>query len=216
MVKTRTVGFGGDRREKLRVLGSVFNEYLVDVLDVGCDVKYLMLFAERYVGVDIAGQPDICLDLEQGGLCFRDGSIGTVVAVDVLEHVDQMHVAFDEVCRVSRGYVVVGLPNGYELVNRLRFLLGQGLGGKYGLPCDRPADRHRWLFGLAEAKRFVQERGWRNGFELVEEVYVYRDYRRRWLRLPGRVVKGIGPRWAGLLAVAWWGVLRRGNVNDVN
>ena len=56
------------------------------------------------------------------------------MALDDLEHTDKIYAAFAELARVSRRYVLVALPKAYEVASRVRFLRGQPLSGKYGLP----------------------------------------------------------------------------------
>jgi len=144
------------------------------LLDVGCRTGLFreMLAREQkqveYCGLDIVSPADIIANLENG-LPFRDRSFDVVVALDVLEHVDRLHYAFDECCRVSRRYVLVTLPNAYELRARMKFVLGQTLSGKYGLPIEPPPDRHRWLFSLNDARRFVRHRAPCAGFKVADE-----------------------------------------------
>jgi hypothetical protein len=38
----------------------------------------------------------------------------------------------------------------------------------YGLPVERPPDRHRWFFGNEEASEFLRERGARRGFTIEQ------------------------------------------------
>ena len=147
------------------------------MLGVGCDRRYLAAFIKgKYLGIDITGQPDLVVNLEHG-LPFRDRSFDIIIAFDVFEHLDNIHYVFDELCYVAKQYVIVGLPNMYEWHFRLMFLLDRKLSGKYGLPCDPPVDRHRWLFGLNEARGFVKQRAAKNGFAVVEEVFGYYSYR---------------------------------------
>ena len=172
------------REDKLAILAHVLRDYLSgSVLDVGCDRGYLRSFVKgRYVGIDIAGRPECVVDLEYG-LPFRDGSFDAVVAFDVLEHLNKIHYACDELFRVARHYVVIGLPNPYELRFRVKFLLGKPISGKYGLPIEPPSDRHRWLFTLDEARKLVTARGGRYGFSLEKYVVGYYKYRQPMLRL---------------------------------
>ena len=66
------------------------------------------------------------------------------MALDVLEHTDDIYRANEELFRVARKNVIIALPNAYEVKGRLKFLIGRTLSGKYGLPLDPPSDRHRW------------------------------------------------------------------------
>jgi len=161
-LKLMKVAYFQGREDKLAVAGDILSKYLCgSVLDVGCDQMHLAKMVRgRYVGIDVNGTPDLIVNVEHG-LPFQDKSFDTVVAFDVLEHLDDIHAAFDELCRVARRYVILGLPNMYEWRFRIMFLLGRRLSGKYGLPAEAPQDRHRWLFSLCEARTFVQHRGFR-------------------------------------------------------
>lgn len=181
------------RREKLVKTVDLMPEYFQgDVLDVGCDQKTLgTLIDGRYLGVDFCGKPDVCANLENG-LPFRDRSFDTVTAFDVLEHCDRIHFVLDELFRVSRTYVVVGLPNMYEWHFRANFLLGKKLSGKYGLPIEPVPDRHRWLLHLGEAAEFALRGSARNGFRVVDEAFGYYKYRKalpRMLTSAGQLLK---------------------------
>jgi len=205
----RVVSFRG-REDKLVLLGNIFSGYLQgSVLDVGCDQRQLSpMVSGRYVGIDISGTPDLVVNVEHG-LPFKDGSFDTVIAFDVLEHLDKIHYVFDELCRVARRYVIIGLPNMYEWRFRVMFLLGKRLSGKYGLPIEPPQDRHRWLFSLKEAQSFVRERALRCGFEVCEEVVGYYNYKRLCLRILTMVGRSLGKAGINLFAYHYSAVLRR-------
>ncbi len=133
------------------------------ILDVGCrsgnlrEVLHQHNEPVEYCGLDLYPPADVIADLEKG-LPFKGKEFDVVVALDVLEHTDDIHKAFDEICRVARQFAVITLPNAYELKGRIKFLLGQRISGKYGLPVEKPADRHRWLFSFDEARNFVRVR----------------------------------------------------------
>lgn len=143
------------------------------VLDVGCDQAPLRTFLTQkgiaYVGIDISGAPDIKVNLERGGLPFVNRSFYTVVCTDVLEHLEQIHLICDEICRVAQKYVIISLPNNWYsfLVSFLQNDIW--LRDKfYGLPLDKPTDRHRWFFGYSQAQSFLAEHASRNGFSVVQ------------------------------------------------
>ncbi len=144
------------------------------VLDIGCrsaklkEVLHQHNKPVEYCGVDLYPPADIIADLEMG-LPFEEEEFDVVVALDVLEHTDDIYKAFDEICRVTSQFVVITLPNAYELKGRIKFVLGFPLSGKYGLPIDPPADRHRWLFSFTEARKFVKEGALRRGFTVKDE-----------------------------------------------
>ena len=175
------------------------------LVDVGCRRASGQVRPDRnlrYYGLDRIGTADVLADLAQG-LPFVDQGVDIVLALDVLEHVDDIHAAFAEVCRVASRLVAITLPNVYEIKGRWRFLRGAPLSGKYGLPDEAPPDRHRWIFSLDEARRFCRECGMRSGFAVLAEtclVGAARGY-------------GIGERmvarWPNLLAPTYGVLLER-------
>jgi hypothetical protein len=203
------IAFRG-REDKLRRISQIISNYLKGgVLDVGCDVKHLSTYVQgSYVGLDMLGSPDIQANADVV-LPFQAKSFNTVVAFDLLEHCDHIHLAFDELCRVSRSYLVIGLPNIYEWHYRLLFLVGKKLGGKYGLPSSPPVDRHRWLFGLEEARGFVRQRSRKQGFSVIEEILGYYGYRRVLPRCITTIGKVLAPHLSSLFAVRYWAILKR-------
>jgi SAM-dependent methyltransferase len=154
------------------------------VLDVGCrHLAATDLPGGRnlcYLGFDRDGEADVRGDLGQG-LPFHSTSLDMVLALDVLEHVDDIHAAFAELCRVTRRYVAITLPNIYEIAVRWRFLRGQPLSKKYGLPTESPTDRHRWIFSLSDARQFCHGQAFRCGFGVVAECCLVGPRRRRLL-----------------------------------
>lgn len=163
------------------------------VLDVGCRSRQLAGLlgepAATYLGLDIQAPADVIASLDRG-LPFAERAFHSVVALDVLEHTDDIHVAIAEVCRVSHRFVLISLPNLYVMEVRLRFSLGRPISAKYGLPVTRPVDRHRWLFSFDDARRFCREWGTRLGFRVSTEGCLVGPRRSKWLgpaisRFPG-------------------------------
>lgn len=198
------------RKGKLAEVSRVFSSKLTgDVLDVGCDAKHLSNSVQgRYVGVDIAGSPDVRVNVEMG-LPFKDRTFDTVVAFDILEHCDRIHFVFDELCRVSRRYVIIGLPNMYEWRFRFRYLFGRRVSSKYGLSHEPMKDRHRWLFTLEEGITFVRERSARNGFSVSEEVLGYYGSRKIMARVFRTIGKLVAPMGTSFFIYHYWSVLSR-------
>ena len=179
------------------------------VLDVGCRTgEFQRLLAGSiketvsYVGVDLQPPASALANLERG-LPFPDKTFEVVVALDVLEHTDNIHMAFEELCRVSQKFVLVLLPNAYELATRIRFLRGRPLSGKYGLPLVAPQDRHRWLFGFMEAQAFVHHQAANSRFVLQEERCVVGPRRARVLGV------NVCEAWPNLLCQWYMALLKR-------
>ena len=161
------------RQGRPRFVSRRFADYLTGrVLDVGCDEAPLreILGADRYFGVDRSPQADLHLDLQASErLPFEDGEWDTVVCLDVLEHLDNLHQVFEEILRVAGKFAVIGLPNNW-CAARMRIGRGHGSLAHYGLPVDPPPDRHRWFFSLLEAREFFREQATRHGLRVREMV----------------------------------------------
>ncbi len=144
---------------------------VVSLLDVGCRdaiLKRHLRGGIAYTGIDLAPGPgvDQVANVE-GGLPFDDTSFDAVVALDLLEHVDRIWFAFDELLRVARRQVVVLLPNAYHWQFRLQYLRGREM-DKYSLSPEPVLDRHRWLLSYPSASRFCRERAGRAGWSVSE------------------------------------------------
>jgi len=159
------------RQARSEYVARRFGEYFRgSLLDVGCFEAPLrkMLADAKYTGVDIAGAPDIELNLEGcQRLPFDDGSHDTVICIDVLEHLDNLHLIFDELVRVARKNIIVSLPNSWRDARR-PIERGGGDFLHYGLPEDAPVDRHKWFFNFTQARSFLQARASSLNLEVVE------------------------------------------------
>lgn len=165
-----------DRRSKAEYVWRKYRPFLDDslVLDVGadeCHLRDLLEDPSRYWGIGLGGSPDEEVDLEQQGLPFPDESYDCVICLDVLEHLDNPHEIFDELCRVTRRYVIISLPNPWgEFISMLRtreYQRGQPM-KYYGLSSEPPEDRHKWFFSLDEAEKFIRHRSAKNGMEVLD------------------------------------------------
>jgi len=132
-----------------------------ELLDVGCrtkNLKPLLLGCSRYQGIDMEDAHEVIgCNLEQGLPFLADRSFDIVVALDVVEHLDNAHFIVHEMLRVARKGIVVSLPNMYYWTFRWNFLRGRGLSGKYTFPPSPPVDRHRWVLSYDESVKFMQE-----------------------------------------------------------
>lgn len=126
------------------------------ILDVGCRDCSL---ADLFPGVDYAGA-DLCpgprvkyvgdvSQLEAGG------TFDAVVALDILEHLESPSGTFDRLVPLAQQWLLISLPNTYDLKSRMQFLRKGHLGGKYVFGEAHPQDRHRWLMNKAEIYRFA-------------------------------------------------------------
>jgi hypothetical protein len=135
------------------------------VVDVGCDRAALRaLVPGHYVGLDLFGDPDVRVDLLSGRpLPLRDRSADFVVCTDVLEHLYDPHFYCDELFRISREWVLIGLPNCWT-AGWAAYRAGIPLYKNYGLSPERHRDAHRWYFCTEESVDFALYRAARAGF----------------------------------------------------
>jgi len=163
---------GSDEIAKYQAVVRAFpNAWGGSILDVGCrsgNFKSALGDPVRYTGLDLSPPAQVVASVEQG-LPFSDQTFDTVVALDVLEHTNEIGASFRESCRVTRHNLVLTLPNMYLLDIRLRFLRGRPIGGKYGLPLAPPRDRHRWVFSFSEARQFCAFQAGQCGFRVLSE-----------------------------------------------
>jgi len=136
-----------------------------NVLDVGCRDKVLKRYINKkynnfeYLGIDLINCEDeeiLCYDLEKP-LPIKDSSYDIVIALDVLEHVDNIHLLYKELLRVSKKQVIVAFPNEYYWKFRLKYLFGLDIDiKKYRLPKEAIKDRHRWITHYFSVLEFVK------------------------------------------------------------
>lgn len=166
-----------DRESKARYVWLKYHPLLKGrILDVGadrCHLKKHLPAGTVYTGIGIEGTPDVRVDLEEEGLPFRNDSFDCALCLDVLEHLENLHSTFDELCRVSRRYVIVSLPNPWAnfykaLTRNPHRHYAQDMLKFYGLPLEPPGDRHRWFFSNEDAEKFIAYRAARNAMCIVQ------------------------------------------------
>jgi SAM-dependent methyltransferase len=217
------------REDRHRFLAERFGQYLKgNVLNIGGGgEKHLLRFINprEYLELDIAGKPDLRIDLDaEYPWPIEDGKFDAVICTEVLEHLNELHRAFAELLRITRRYVVISVPNAlpavYGYVTRRPVVVddgtpsgvGSGRFAKfYGLPVDRPGDRHRWFFSYSEAHEFFQRNAGPLGYRVVD------DYATgvRGASLRGRLARAtVRALWGETVMMDWfvgsyWCVLER-------
>lgn len=201
-----------NRQDRTAFLAEQYGQLLQGrVLDVGCDNAVLrgLLPNLDYTGVDIGGNPTIRLDLEKDSLPFGEGTFDVVMCCDVLEHLDSLHRVFREIVTVTRpgGAIILSLPNNWANARR-PIERGQGSFGYYGLPAERPNDRHKWFFSLAEALAFYQAQTRLYPLTLTETCANAKP--RNPIANALRQLRYPGIRYLNRYAHTVWGVFRKG------
>ena len=127
-------------------------------LDIGCDEAPLrkLIGKQKYTGIDFIGKPNIKINLEEiKKLPFKARAFDTVICIEVLEHLDNLHEISKDIFRVSDNNVLISLPNAWRDA-RVKIQRGKGSIAHYGLPLEKPLDRHKWFFTTQEAIDFLK------------------------------------------------------------
>jgi|SRR5256885_12538696 len=134
------------------------------VLDVGCRDGALaeLLPAADYAGADLRSGPRVKFvgDITRMQL---DETFDAVVALDILEHLDNPSEMFDRLVPVADRWLLISLPNSYDLKSRMQFAIRGHLGGKYVFSEIHPQDRHRWLMSRTEIQEFARAKSMKHG-----------------------------------------------------
>jgi hypothetical protein len=145
------------------------------LLDVGCRDGKLKKFLPAeigYAGIDLTPGPHVTKVCNaESGIPYPDNAFDVIVALDMLEHTDNIWYVFDEFVRVARRQIMVVLPNSYHWKARLRFLRGKE-GDKYKLSPEPIEDRHRWLTSYDTSRTFATHMARKYGLRVTESIAV--------------------------------------------
>ncbi len=85
------------------------------VINVGCGVvrRFEPESPPRYLATDLRELPNVDFAADTTALPIRDGSVDTIVALELIEHVPNPHAALEELRRVLKpgGTVIVSVPS---------------------------------------------------------------------------------------------------------
>ena len=93
----------------------------------------------------------------ENGIPFSDKTFDIVYALDILEHLENMHFVLNEIKRVAKNEVIIALPNCYHWHYRLNILRGKPINTKYKVPLNKILDRHRWLTFHSSNKYLIEK-----------------------------------------------------------
>ncbi len=159
-MKILTIEAFKTRKERTLWISQHFNHLFKKnkTLDVGCDDAPLrkLIGKQNYTGIDFIGKPDIKINLEAiKKLPFKSEEFNTVICIEVLEHLDNLHEISKDLFRISNNNVLISLPNAWRDA-RVKIQRGEGTIAHYGLPLKKPSDRHKWFFTAHEAIDFLK------------------------------------------------------------
>jgi hypothetical protein len=184
--------FFADRVGRAHFIADTFKEEIEDakkILDVGSDYNSLKkIVGKKVLGVDLYGEPDIVVDFEKEMLTrFKDNEFDLVVCTEVLEHLDNLHAMVDELFRVSNKYVLISLPNCLSIFTKWNILFHTRASKFYGLPFERPEDRHRWFFSYQDLDRFFVHYTEKHGY-VIRRKFLQCGYTNSW---KGRLLRAL-------------------------
>ncbi len=109
-------------------------------------------------------------DWDASLLPYADGQFDSVFCLDTLEHITDIHTRFADLLRVTKKYAVVSLPNCWRKTPR-EMIGGRSIRASYGLPVEKPMDRHRWYMNTEEIEDFLFYNAAKNGFDVEGVLY---------------------------------------------
>ena len=123
------------------------------ILDIGCRDEVFKKYLKGkfdYYGIDYDPN-DACYkenrlnyNLEKG-LPDLSAKFDIINALDVLEHLENIHEIFNQLFKKSNNTISIALPNMGYYKFRLNFLFRGEISGKYTFHNKKINDRHRWL-----------------------------------------------------------------------
>lgn len=169
---------------------------LLDVGCRGCELKEYVKDLVQYTGLDLYQNPqgtvDLVLDAEDR-LPIGNESYDYVVALDVVEHLNDFQKALQELLRVTRRSLFVILPNLAHVLFRKEFLLRGRLSGKYDLRYGMGRDRHRWLTVLPQMDEYM--RSFAEAQQVPMEIWWFNDSRKKRIFAKCARLVGLSPSW---------------------
>lgn len=167
-----------DREGRNIYVLELLNKFFSDtqtILNLGGGQKrYLKNSKFKVTEVDLEGDNDININLDKiDRLPLDNETFDTVLALDVLEHLENFHLIFEEMVRVARKNIIISLPNSVlslysilkDLTQKDRF--NSGYYNKfYGLPLNKPKDRHRWFLTISDIERFFKNKAVEKNLDL--------------------------------------------------
>tara|TARA_A100001388_G_scaffold275608_1_gene261469 strand:+ start:4742 stop:5344 length:603 start_codon:yes stop_codon:yes gene_type:complete len=136
-------------------------EKIIDIGARDCLVKRLLEDQSKYLSIDIyqnsLNNIDIVGDVTNLDLSFI-GKNDIVLALDVLEHIDDIHTIVERLFKSNAKAILICLPNTSNWKYRFNYLIeGRFPGNKYKLISDsRIIDRHRWVTPIFESISMVK------------------------------------------------------------
>lgn len=109
-------------------------------------------------------------DWDKTVLPFSDQQFDSVFCLDTLEHITDIHTRFADLLRVTKRFAVISLPNNWKKTVK-EIIRGRSIRTSYGLPVEKPMDRHRWYMNTEEIEDFLFYNAAKFGFAVEGVIY---------------------------------------------
>lgn len=140
--------------EELKLIMKMLPKDIKTVFDIGCGGKskfYKKQF-HRYLCLDLKNA-DIIQDLNRDQkIPLEDNTFDLVIMSQVLEHLTYPEEVISEAMRISKKYILISLPNEFELGTRLRYLFN-----KPGNMIGFNPYSHKHKFNLKSMEKTIKE-----------------------------------------------------------
>lgn len=178
-------------------IGKLRNE---KILDLGCRDAILSDYLDGtfdYTGVDFIpkiinnNKKIINLNLEEG-INTELGNFDIITAIDVLEHIENIHQLYNQIFQRCNKIFAIALPNMGYYKFRLKFFFNGELSGKYIFHSYRHIDRHRWIPNYYTIRNFVKKNTPTN-WEIKEYKFIAQRKRNHFFYYLEKVLSKIYP-----------------------
>lgn len=136
------------------------------ILDVGCSGNFMKALHKNTIGIDIQGRPDIKINLEKGNIPFKKNSFDCVICLDVLEHLDNLHIVLDQLTEISKRFVILSFPNELRWLNLFRYIYKTN-NREFGF---NPINRHKWFLSYTQSKDFIHD------YTKKKKMIIYKEF----------------------------------------
>jgi len=145
------------------------------LLDIGCRDMVLKKYLTGnfiYKGLDfeinqqLKENKDLINHNLENGLPKDLIKYDIINALDVLEHLENIHDIFKDLFNHSNNQIIIALPNISYYRFRISFLFNGVLSKKYTFNKNKTSDRHRWIPNYYSIQEFVNEN--------IDKNWIYR------------------------------------------
>ena len=155
------------------------------VLDVGCRDKIFKKKLSgnyKYIGIDfipinnyknVDSEKDEFINHNlENGLPIKLQNIDIINALDVLEHIENIHQLLQDFFKISKKIIIIALPNMAYYKFRLNFIITGTLSGKYLFKENPVKDKQRWVPNYYSINNFVKK-NLNNNWEYKEYNFIF-------------------------------------------